>query len=246
MLSMDSNESWIVGIAQEETAAMRAEVQELRSHARIFQLSKCTACTSALDLPAVHFLCMHSFHQRCLGDNEKECPVCAPANRHVLDMKRSLEANVNDHDTFFQLLRNSDDGFSVIAEYFGRGILNKPAQPRGGAATSLSRGNSLRTWLLSLVHFTVIFAFFSVYFHVGSSQGILDLFLVVGCLNVLIDSSDKRACCVVSKVPSVWPQKSITWKSSRSSRSDSCFLSQYQLESRILQSNLMHITIGSM
>jgi tetratricopeptide (TPR) repeat protein len=130
---------------QEETAAMRAEVQELRSHARIFQLSKCTACTSALDLPAVHFLCMHSFHQRCLGDNEKECPVCAPANRHVLDMKRSLEANVNDHDTFFQLLRNSDDGFSVIAEYFGRGILNKPAQPRGGAATSLSRGNSLRT-----------------------------------------------------------------------------------------------------
>lgn len=124
---------------------MRAEVQELRSHARIFQLSKCTACTSALDLPAVHFLCMHSFHQRCLGDNEKECPVCAPANRHVVDVKRSLEANVNDHDTFFQLLRNSDDGFSVIAEYFGRGILNKggPAHQRGGAAgSSLSRASS--------------------------------------------------------------------------------------------------------
>ncbi|KAG0579723.1 hypothetical protein KC19_4G119500 [Ceratodon purpureus] len=113
---------------QEETATMRTEVRELRSHARIFQLSKCTACTSALDLPAVHFLCMHSFHQRCLGDNEKECPLCAPTNRHVLDVKRSLETNVNDHDTFFQLLRNSDDGFSVIAEYFGRGILNKAPQ----------------------------------------------------------------------------------------------------------------------
>ncbi|CAM6025247.1 unnamed protein product [Sphagnum balticum] len=126
---------------QEETATMRAEVQELRSRARIFQLSKCTACTSALDLPAVHFLCMHSFHQRCLGDNEKECPVCAPANRHVLDMKRNLEANANDHDRFFQSLRNSEDGFSVIAEYFGRGILNKAPQ-RGGAPSTLSRSST--------------------------------------------------------------------------------------------------------
>lgn len=64
---------------------MRAEVAELRSAARIFQNTKCTACTSALDLPAIHFLCMHSFHQRCLGENEKECPVCAPANRTVLE-----------------------------------------------------------------------------------------------------------------------------------------------------------------
>ncbi|CAK9277286.1 unnamed protein product [Sphagnum jensenii] len=126
---------------QEETATMRAEVQELRSRARIFQLSKCTACTSSLDLPAVHFLCMHSFHQRCLGDNEKECPVCAPANRHVLDMKRNLEANANDHDRFFQSLRNSEDGFSVIAEYFGRGILNKAPQ-RGGAPSTLSRSST--------------------------------------------------------------------------------------------------------
>lgn len=111
---------------QEETAAMRREVQELRTNARIFQLSKCTACTFTLDLPAVHFMCMHSFHQRCLGDNEKECPVCAPQNRTLLEMKRNLEQNAKDHDRFFQLVRNSNDGFSVIANYFGRGILNKP------------------------------------------------------------------------------------------------------------------------
>lgn len=114
---------------QEETVAMRKEVQDLRTNARIFQLSKCTACTSTLDLPAVHFLCMHSFHQRCLGDNERECPVCAPGNRTLLETKRNLEQTANDHDRFFQLVRNSDDGFSVIAEYFGRGILNKSSQP---------------------------------------------------------------------------------------------------------------------
>ncbi|KAL2635425.1 hypothetical protein R1flu_006904 [Riccia fluitans] len=114
---------------QEETATMRAEVHELKTNARVFQLSKCTACTSALDLPAVHFLCMHSFHQRCLGDNEKECPICAPTYRQVLDLRRNLEQNAGDHDTFFQLVRNSEDGFSVIADYFGRGIFSKPEKP---------------------------------------------------------------------------------------------------------------------
>jgi hypothetical protein len=55
-------------------------------------------------------------------------------------MKRNLEANANDHDRFFQSLRNSEDGFSVIAEYFGRGILNKA--PQRGAPNTLSRSST--------------------------------------------------------------------------------------------------------
>ncbi|KAJ0963547.1 hypothetical protein J5N97_028669 [Dioscorea zingiberensis] len=112
---------------QEETALMKKEIQDLRTNARIFQLSKCTACTFTLDLPAVHFMCMHSFHLRCLGDNEKECPECAPEIRSVLDTKRNLEQNAKDHELFFQQVRSSKDGFSVIAEYFGKGILSKTA-----------------------------------------------------------------------------------------------------------------------
>ncbi|RVW95083.1 Vacuolar protein-sorting-associated protein 11-like [Vitis vinifera] len=104
---------------------MRKEIQDLRTNARIFQLSKCTACTFTLDLPAVHFMCMHSFHQRCLGDNEKECPECAPEYRSVLEMKRNLEQNSKDQDQFFQQVKSSKDGFSVIAEYFGKGIISK-------------------------------------------------------------------------------------------------------------------------
>lgn len=110
---------------QEETLAMRKEVEDLRTNARIFQLSKCTACTFTLDLPAVHFMCMHSFHQRCLGDNEKECPECAPEYRSVLEMKRNLEQNAKDQDRFFQQVKSSKDGFSVIAEYFGKGVISK-------------------------------------------------------------------------------------------------------------------------
>lgn len=124
---------------QEETLSMRKEIQDLRTNARIFQLSKCTACTFTLDLPAVHFMCMHSFHLRCLGDNEKECPECAPEYRSVLEMKRSLEQNSKDQDQFFNKVKNSKDGFSVIAEYFGKGIISK-TRIRGNG--TLGAGNS--------------------------------------------------------------------------------------------------------
>lgn len=110
---------------QETTKNMRKEIEDLRTNARIFQLSKCTACTFTLDIPAVHFMCMHSFHQRCLGDNEKECPECAPEYRSAMEMKRSLEQNSKDQDLFFQQVKGSKDGFSVIAEYFGKGIISK-------------------------------------------------------------------------------------------------------------------------
>ncbi|KAL5977230.1 Vacuolar protein sorting-associated protein 11 [Asimina triloba] len=110
---------------QEDTLAMRKEMQDLRTNARIFQLSKCTACTFTLDLPAAHFMCMHSFHQRCLGDNEKECPECLPEYRSVFEMKSNLEQSTQDQDRFFQQVKNSKDGFSVIADYFGKGVVSK-------------------------------------------------------------------------------------------------------------------------
>lgn len=73
-----------------------AQVRDLKTQARVFQNNRCSACQAPLDLPAVHFLCMHSFHQRCLGDNERECVKCAPENRTVMEIKRSLEASAAD------------------------------------------------------------------------------------------------------------------------------------------------------
>lgn len=108
---------------EQETLRMRAEAADLRTCARVFQNNRCALCTQTLDLPAAHFLCMHSFHTRCLGENDRECPVCAPENRAVLEVKRALAAAAQDQDRFFQALENSDDGFAVVAEHFGRGIL---------------------------------------------------------------------------------------------------------------------------
>jgi hypothetical protein len=54
-----------------ETARMRAELRELRTTPRVFQNSRCALCAQTLDAPAAHFLCMHSFHTRCLAENER-------------------------------------------------------------------------------------------------------------------------------------------------------------------------------
>ena len=91
---------------------MREEIHELRTSAKMFQTHKCTMCNSPLDLPAVHFLCMHSFHQRCLGDSENECPVCEPDNRQVISVRQNWDKNLHNHEPFFHQLETAQDGFS--------------------------------------------------------------------------------------------------------------------------------------
>ncbi|XP_065898178.1 vacuolar protein sorting-associated protein 11 homolog [Dysidea avara] len=111
---------------REETAKMRQQIEDLRTGAQVFQVIKCSMCTNHLTLPAVHFLCHHSFHQNCLDDEyESECPICAPENRKVLDIIRRQMEDRELHEQFQSLLQRSPDGFSVVAEYFGRGMFNK-------------------------------------------------------------------------------------------------------------------------
>ncbi|MGH0129778.1 UNVERIFIED_CONTAM: hypothetical protein FKN15_059462 [Acipenser sinensis] len=116
-----------------ETTQLRQEIEELRSSAKIFQKTKCSMCNSPLELPSVHFLCSHSFHQHCFesyAESEAECPTCAPDNRK---------------------LKCSNDGFSVVADYFGRGVFNKLTlitDPPGGKAGAASLDSDLQRDLL--------------------------------------------------------------------------------------------------
>ena len=107
-----------------EALSMQTELRELETQARVFQNSKCSACSAPLELPAVHFLCMHSFHSRCLGENERECPICTPQNYTILNMRRSQRQSIAEPDKFFTQLQHSADGFAVVADYFGRGLMN--------------------------------------------------------------------------------------------------------------------------
>lgn len=118
---------------REETAAMRAEIAELRGGAVLFQANKCSHCSSAIELPAVHFLCKHSFHTRCIDDADSECPLCAP-ERHELTERTAAEAAASErHEDFFGALARADDGFDVIAEHFGKNIFNQIIQLGGDA-----------------------------------------------------------------------------------------------------------------
>ena len=68
--------------------------------ARVFQNSKDALSGAPLELPAVHFVCGHSFNLRSLGENEKECPLCAPQFRSILDIKRAMRTGATEQVHF--------------------------------------------------------------------------------------------------------------------------------------------------
>lgn len=115
-----------------ETAKKRAEIKELSDPdaPRIFQVTRCSACGGQLDLPAVHFMCKHSYHQRCvpssgprsvadergscLGANEAECRTCALSHGLIRDIRRNNEKLADRHDLFLEEVRDSDDGCAPV------------------------------------------------------------------------------------------------------------------------------------
>ncbi|GFH26016.1 VPS11_C domain-containing protein, partial [Haematococcus lacustris] len=97
-----------------DTAAYKAEVTRLTTQAHVFQALRCAATGQPLELPALHFLCGHSFNARALGDNDRECPLCAPEFKRVMDIRRNMAVGALQQDRFFTELRESSDGFSVV------------------------------------------------------------------------------------------------------------------------------------
>ena len=104
---MTAEDQKLIKAYREDQVRMQTEIEEIRTSARIFQSSKCSACGAPLDLPAFHFLCMHSFHHRCLGENEQECPVCEAENMKVAEMNKALLQKPDLHDQFFKQLETA-------------------------------------------------------------------------------------------------------------------------------------------
>jgi len=113
-----------IELCQRETKGLKEDIERLANDPKVFQSSKCSLCQTALSLPTVHFLCGHSFHQRCVGGNEHECPTCATKNKQIAEAKRNLEESAKKHDAFIKSLNSENDGFTVIAEYCGRSIFS--------------------------------------------------------------------------------------------------------------------------
>lgn len=82
-----------------------------------------------MDLPTVHFLCKHSFHQRCLNDvgEDAECPICAPQDATIKAIRRRQVESADQHELFASELERSKDRFGTVSEFFGRGVMSQQA-----------------------------------------------------------------------------------------------------------------------
>ncbi len=111
---------------KEEVRKAEEAVKKLTTEPVVFQSSRDSQTGAPLELPSVHFLCGHSFNLRTLGDGVEgqECPLCAAEHRKVRELQQSHRAAAGDTDSFFRQLKAAPDGFGLVAEYFGKGLLN--------------------------------------------------------------------------------------------------------------------------
>lgn len=69
------------------------------------------------------FLCFSCI--RGYTDNDKDCPVCHTKNIQLIDALRAQSESREQHGIFHDLLDRSTEPFSLVAEYFCRGLFNK-------------------------------------------------------------------------------------------------------------------------
>ncbi|KAJ5712588.1 hypothetical protein N7493_009056 [Penicillium malachiteum] len=123
----------LISSYKSETTTKQQELESLASQPVVFQSRRCQSCGGTLDLPTVHFLCKHSFHERCLNrvDDDVQCPVCAPSNNTLRAIRQRQVDSADQHDLFKGELQRSRDGFGVVSEFFGRGVMRSQSTMEG-------------------------------------------------------------------------------------------------------------------
>lgn len=124
-LTQNSQNRRLIASYTTETETKRQEISELGTKPTVFQARRCASCGGNLDLPTVHFLCKHSFHQRCLNtvDTEIECPICSPQNATIKAIRERQVKAADQHELFQAELQRSRDRFGLISDFFGRGVM---------------------------------------------------------------------------------------------------------------------------
>ena len=119
----------LISSYRSDTTKKLDEINELATKPASFSATRCSACGITLDLPTVHFLCKHSFHQRCLNiaegqeADEVECPNCSLQNQTARQIRRAQEESAGRHELFKDALNRSGDNFGTISDWFGRGVM---------------------------------------------------------------------------------------------------------------------------
>lgn len=64
---------------------------------------------------------------RCLSDSDPECVLCARQHSIIREVRRNQTRLADRHDLFVGEVHDADDGFSVVAGAFSRGVMGSKA-----------------------------------------------------------------------------------------------------------------------
>ncbi|KAK6356584.1 hypothetical protein TWF718_000933 [Orbilia javanica] len=124
-LEIQQDQGYIDGYRR-DTTVRKQEISDLEDKPAIFQPTRCTFCGAALELPVVHFLCKHSFHQRCLNSSIEppECPTCTAGNAAIKAIRQAQEDATDQFGILKTALEVTErDRFATITDFFGRGVM---------------------------------------------------------------------------------------------------------------------------
>ena len=145
----------LISSYREESAAKRAEIEELSTRPAVINPGRCASCAQTLELPAVHFMCKHSFHRRCLDPAQQfqhsrfgvrdddtedadtaglECPVCKSSNDMIKAIRRTQTENAAQQDLFKAAVEReagAESRWGVVSDFFGQGVMNNGTVTEG-------------------------------------------------------------------------------------------------------------------
>ncbi|KAH0792794.1 vacuolar protein sorting-associated protein 11 [Histomonas meleagridis] len=107
---------------------------ELTYNHFIAKQMRCDGCKNAIDLPVKHFLCGHSFHLRCLGEDLTKCPVCKERQEKIVQAKVDSLKNSANYLTknlpteknkyrFLDIVSNAQDNFASLSSLFTTDVM---------------------------------------------------------------------------------------------------------------------------
>lgn len=122
----EKNEKLYVHYTQ-EISERKAQCEKLAKEVVVVNPRLCALCGSPMELPAVHFMCGHSFHQRCLDSDNVEselltCPQCVGDVETVKALRAQQEEAGAQNAVFAQSL-DTGDRLKVIADFLGKGAM---------------------------------------------------------------------------------------------------------------------------
>ncbi|KAH8916734.1 hypothetical protein BT69DRAFT_1269971 [Atractiella rhizophila] len=117
----------LISSYRSETAKKEEEIAALKNPTQpsIFQVTRCSACGGTLEPPIVHYMCKHSYHDRCIPVSSPACPACSRRHDMIREIKNNNMALADQHGLFEEEVKEAaeeGEGWNVVVERFGKGL----------------------------------------------------------------------------------------------------------------------------